>query len=317
MRLKTFTAMAAVAALSVALAGGAGIAQAASAHDGATWAALGDSYTAGVFAGAKVEPQDGCLRTEDAYPYRAHAAARPDLTLVNASCSSAEIRSFWNAQQPPVSEGAPEGGWAPVAPQLDSLDGATEIVTVGVGGNTFGFGAIMTRCLLLGAIGGSERPDAPCAASYQADLASGSLGSLEPTMQTTLAQYRVLLDDIKSKAPNAKVYTIGYPQLTPADPQTCQWGDQQQFSTISRGDIPLFRIAQERLNEGMATASRDAGVEFVDLYQVSAGKDVCSPKAERWIEGIFLDPAGTRLAAIHPNSTGHAAEARVVAQAVK
>ncbi|WP_123654524.1 GDSL-type esterase/lipase family protein [Curtobacterium sp. ZW137] len=124
-------------------------AAAADAPDG-EWAVLGDSYTAGYFAGDQLEPRDGCLRTNGSYPVLAHAAARPDLVLRNVSCVGAETRNVWESQVPPA-------GTDPVAPQIEALSDRTEVVTIGLGGNSFGFGPVLTKCLALG-IAVSEKP---------------------------------------------------------------------------------------------------------------------------------------------------------------
>jgi len=293
-------------ALAAGLLGAGGSAAIAAEADAARqWVALGDSYTAGVFAGEQLEPRDGCLRTSEAYP-AVVAASTPSVDLTaNVSCSSATIDNIWEAQKPPFGEEL-------VPPQLDALNADTEVVTIGIGGNSMGFAEIMGICLIRGAI---QPEGTPCTASYKADPANGSIGeALETKLNTVTAQYRVMLDSVRAAAPKAQIVTVGYPQITPPDWSTCTAKNPQQFSTMALRDIPFFRLVEERMNEGVAAATADAGATFVDTYEISAGKDVCADADERFIEGIKL--ADGSDAFIHPNSRGHAATAAAVATAI-
>lgn len=279
-----------------------------------TWVALGDSYSAGIIAGTVETPIDGCLRTADAYPRVAHRAARPDLRLVHEACGNAKTEHLFTPQVP-LSVGD-DPVWPAVAPQAEALGTDTEIVTIGMGGNTVGFGNIILRCLLLGTQQGHENPGTPCQNSYQADASAGSIGSLESKVRSTVDEFAAALREIRTAAPNARIVTVGYPQITPADPTTCTWGDKQQFDTVARGDLPFFRLVEERLNEGLEAVTTEAGASFVDTYGISTGHDVCSPADDRWIEGMYLDAAGTEPVYVHPNSDGHRAFGHAVADAV-
>lgn len=272
------------------------------------WAVLGDSYTAGFFAGEPTGPADGCLRTTGAYPVVAHATARPDLTLRNVSCVGAETKHVWERQVPPE-------GTAPVAPQIEVLSERTEVVTIGLAGNSLGFGPILTRCLVLG-LGAAEKAGTPCTDSYGADTARGNLGpELEQRLQQVLTEYGTMLEDVRAAAPNARIVTVGYPQLAPADPAGCTWKDTTQFSFVTRADLPFFRLAEERLNLGLAAQSTAHGIRHVDPTAASTGHDVCADPATRWIEGMQSADGADTL--VHPNVHGHAEMAALVADAVR
>lgn len=271
------------------------------------WAVLGDSYTAGFFAGDQIEPRDGCLRTSGSYPVVAHAAARPDLELVNVSCVGAETKHVWESQIPPA-------GTDPVAPQLEALSDRTEVVTIGLSGNSLGFGTILGTCLAVGGIG-SERPGTPCTTFYKADVESGRLGTtLETKLADVLSEYGDMLEAVRAAAPNATIVTVGYPQLAPTDPQQCTWNEPTQFSRVARADLPFFRLAEERLNLGIGAQSVAHGAVFVDPTDASAGHDVCSDPDTRWIEGMQGADGTDTL--VHPNTRGHAGMAALVASAV-
>ncbi|MGC5412382.1 SGNH/GDSL hydrolase family protein, partial [Streptomyces sp. DT225] len=85
----------------------------AGAADSYQWAALGDSYTAGVFVGAPQPPlgdasRDGCARTADAYPdlvereLAGFPPGRP-VSLTDVSCGGAAISDIATTRQTPVS----------------------------------------------------------------------------------------------------------------------------------------------------------------------------------------------------------------------
>ncbi|WP_144756342.1 SGNH/GDSL hydrolase family protein [Curtobacterium pusillum] len=276
--------------------------------EGGQWAVLGDSYTAGFFAGEQLEPEDGCMRTSGSYPVLAHRAARPDLELVNVSCVAAETSNVWDPQ-------TPAGGGEAVAPQIEALSDRTEVVTIGLGGNSMGFGELLERCLVLG-IGAVEKPGAPCTSAYGADVGSGSIGSdLEARLAAVGEEYGRMLADVRRAAPNAQVVVVGYPQLAPADPQTCTWKSSTQFSFTTRADLPFFRLVEERLNTLQSALAVVHGAEYVDLASANEGEDVCADPATRWIEGLQGADGSNTL--VHPNERGHAAAAELVAAAVR
>ncbi|XIE77439.1 hypothetical protein AB6O49_02440 [Streptomyces sp. SBR177] len=140
----------------------------AGAADSYEWAALGDSYTAGGFVGEPRPPlgdvsRDGCDRTSDAYPgvvERALDEFPPGklVHLTDVSCGNATVRDIATTRQTPVSPvQPPEGGWPAVDTQVKraGLGSATDVVTIGVGGNSLSFGDMLTKCLALGTAGKS------------------------------------------------------------------------------------------------------------------------------------------------------------------
>jgi hypothetical protein len=280
----------------------------AAAADPGEWAVLGDSYTAGYFVGDQLDPQDGCLRTSGSYPVLAHAATRPDLVLRNVSCVGAETKNVWESQVPPA-------GTEPVAPQIEALSSRTEIVTIGLGGNSFGFGPVLTKCLVLG-IGVAEKSGTPCTTSYGADVAAGRLGDeLEQRMHQVLTEYGTMLDAVRAAAPNARIITVGYPRLAPSDPTVCTWKEPTQFSFVTRADLPFFTLAEDRLNLGIAAQSLAHGITHVDPTAASTGHDVCTDPTSRWIEGVKSADGSDTL--VHPTVQGHAGMADLVGEAVR
>ncbi|HEX3979634.1 MAG TPA: SGNH/GDSL hydrolase family protein, partial [Acidimicrobiales bacterium] len=103
-----------------------------------TYVALGDSYTSGPAIPTQLGPTTNpsapasCLRSSQNYP--SLAARALGLDLVDASCGGATTEDMDTSQGP----GIPA--------QLDALRATTSVVTLGIGGNDFGFSTIATNC---------------------------------------------------------------------------------------------------------------------------------------------------------------------------
>lgn len=149
--------------------------------DKAAYAALGDSYAAGVGGGDYL---DACLTSPNGYA--ADLASDPGLTV------HASLRGCVGATVDDV-----------VATQLGGLDLRTRLVTLTVGANDLGLDTVTTACLL-----GTVEQCAAAVAAAQANL---------PMLASDLAG---ALAAIRTAAPKATVLVTGYPLLLdPAVPQ--------------------------------------------------------------------------------------------------
>ncbi|CAL9660730.1 hypothetical protein [Streptomyces sp. Tu 3180] len=143
-------------------------AQPAAAAEDYQWVALGDSYTAGVIraAGHTFEvPRDGCERTDRSYPRVIDRDLSGLFELTNVSCGAATIENVTDTPQhpigrhlPPCSED-PDHPFPAVPPQSEAVGSDTDVITVGVGGNTLGFADLLNKCTQLG--GESEGKGTP------------------------------------------------------------------------------------------------------------------------------------------------------------
>ncbi|MFJ6706378.1 MULTISPECIES: SGNH/GDSL hydrolase family protein [unclassified Streptomyces] len=267
------------------------------------WVALGDSYTAGVIpaAGDVFEyPRDGCERTDQSYPQIVDRDLGSLLDLTNVSCGAATIEDVtFRAQEPigrhlpPLSED-PDYPFPPVPPQSEAVRPGTDVITVGVGGNTLGFADILFQCLQLGA--GSGGTGTPC----KDDLAAGVPGRLAKVGR----EYGQMLTTLHEKAPHAKILSIGYPTVVPADTSKCKYNNLEQFGSITQGDLDwLRRDVLEPLNRTIEkSAGTHTAASFVDLYDSSRNHSVCD--AGKWVEGIFTR-VPDQAAFVHPNARGH------------
>ncbi|WP_405801057.1 SGNH/GDSL hydrolase family protein [Streptomyces sp. NBC_01506] len=277
------------------------------------WAALGDSYTAGVIpaAGEVFEvPRDGCERTDLSYPQVIDRDLGSLIELTNVSCGAATIEDItFNAQNPigrhlpPFSED-PDYPFPPVPPQSEAVNPGTDVVTVGVGGNTLGFAEMLLTCLQLGS--GSGGVDTPC----RDDLAD----NVPDRLNKVSSDYDEMLETLQERAPHAKIVSVGYPAVIPQDTSKCRYDDWEQFASITRGDLDWLRKdVLEPLNKVIEKSSARHDASFVNLYDSSRNHSVCD--AGKWVEGIFTT-FPTEVAFVHPNAKGHKNAADHVESAV-
>lgn len=345
--------------LAAAVPGGA----ASAAPEPVEWAALGDSYTAGVFVGAPrpelgSADRDGCDRTTGAYPnlVETKLAAEPPagrtVRLTDFSCGAATIAEIATARQTPISPVQPPAdGWPSVAPQIDraQLSASTDVVTIGVGGNSLPFGKILTSCLLLGT--GQEDDATPCRDAYERGDFILDPESIRDKFQRVFREYVAMLEAVHEKAPNAKVITVGYPTIVPSDATTCDRQDTTELAadikdaetrlSATHGYIAWLGEVNTELNAIIddATDLVDYGYTYVDVAASSVGYDACQPRATKWVEGVCgqagpywptdltlgQDPVrltlkcsdGNRATLVHPNAAGHANTATLVEAAVR
>ncbi|MFJ2865300.1 SGNH/GDSL hydrolase family protein [Kitasatospora sp. NPDC087314] len=278
-----------------------------------TWAALGDSYTAGVIeaTGDETEPHDGCARTTLSYPEVIRRDLGPLLDLRNASCGGATAKDVYQTKLTPLGRPLPPFGtdpdapFPPVPPQIDTVSPDTDLITVGVGGNTLGFAEILKACIELGA--GNLGKGTPCKDEYDASL-PGRLDQLR-------GDYDQMLGALHAKAPFARLLTVGYPHLVPEDATRCRYGDLHQFATFTTGDLAWARTAiLEPLNAVITQETAAHGDTFVDLYPSTAGHSVCDD--DHWLDGVLTSIIPLRYALVHPNAKGQAHAAALVEDAI-
>lgn len=267
------------------------------------YVALGDSYT----SGPKIPPQTGdpagCDRSGRNYP----SVVAKELGIKAAdfrdvSCSGATITDLTTPQ-------STDHGTNPA--QLSALSASTRVVTLGIGGNDIGFSSMMTKCVATGSLFKlADRltdvtDNAPCKEKY----ASGDTDEVAQKIRATGDRLARALTEIDRRAPEARVYVVGYPAILPAEGSHC--GGELP---LAPGDVAFLRQKQQELNTMLGERARAAGATYVDTYAPSAGHDACSPAATRWIEP--LRPSSP-AAVVHPNEHGERGMATAVLRATK
>jgi lysophospholipase L1-like esterase len=253
------------------------------------YVALGDSYVSGPL----IPNQSGglCLRSDHNYP--SLVAAADGLPLTDVSCSGATTVDMAQPQT--------DIGITINAPQLNSVTGDTRVVTLGIGGNDIGFVNIILTCAALSLTNPFGNP---CTAHYTAggtDQLAALINATEPSVAT-------VVQEIRQRAPQARVLVVGYPDILPEYNNGC-W----PLEPIAYGDVSYLRATEKELNAMLAKAATQNGAQYVDTYTRTIGHDICQPEGIKWIEGVIpTAPA----APVHPNAAGEAAMASIVKAAL-
>ena len=144
---------------------------------GASYVALGDSYSSGVGTRTYIDDGTSCQRSVYAYPYL--IAQSRGFALSFQACSGAKVSDV-------------------TSKQLGALSSGTSYVTISVGGNDAGFSSVITECAQPGWMSNCD----------------GAINTAQSYINNTLpGSLSTLYASIKSKAPNAKVVVVGYPRL--------------------------------------------------------------------------------------------------------
>lgn len=257
-----------------------------------TYVALGDSYTAAPLLAGQGGSPAGCLRSADDYPALVAGALQPR-AFTNVSCYGASTYDMTHAQET-LNRANP--------PQLSAVTAVDSLVTVQVGGDDVGFSRILATC---GALSLTDPFGSPCQDHYTDHGAD----QLAQAIARTAPKVAALLDDIRRRAPHARVLLIGYPDILPVSGNGC-WPE----APIARGDVPYLRDTEVRLNAMLAAAAARAGVDYIDTYAGTIGHDACQSPGVKWVEGLIP----TSLAVpMHPNAAGEQAMARLILDALR
>ncbi len=251
-----------------------------------TYVALGDSYTAGPLILNQSLAPLGCLRSDRNYP----RVARPKIKaakFVDVSCSGATTTHFFNQQ------GVTPG---PNAPQFNALNANTKILTIGIGGNDIGFSGIVKNCATLD----------PFSSGCKGDYVSGGRDLLAEKINDTAPKIDQVLVAAKKRAPNAKIFVVGYPTILPETGSGC-W----PTVPIVGSDVIYLRGVAKNLNAMLKARALANGVRYVDVATSSIGHDMCS--SDKWVEAIVPT---TDAAPVHPNAKGMANTGNVVAASI-
>ncbi|MFC5251094.1 SGNH/GDSL hydrolase family protein [Streptomyces nigrescens] len=327
-------AVAAVASLAVVASAFAPAASGAPARtaDRPEYVALGDSYSAGVFV-RPWEERDGCGRSGRNYPHQ--VAGQLGFELTDVTCGAAEVVDGVLAPQPASKIYGPPtipppGGWSDLPAQVDALSPDTDYVTVGIGGNSLGFGSIVKKCLELGVTKPLQLR--PCTNHYS----NGGAGEdwLEQRFTQLDTDLARMMTVIHRRAPHARVAVVGYPAIVP-DNTGCNFWHWNQLGSVKKGDMPWLDGLELRLNALLEKHAAYHAASYVDTYGPSAAHGVCESGDAKWMYGIkdnltgeggqtdppneqcrSLPGAGEACTFVHPNARGLDNQTRQVSRAL-
>ena len=258
------------------------------------YVALGDSYQSGqgtfdYITGTDTDGVNECRRSDSAYPGLLVSGGTVKLDLDFRACSGATVASMLIPTSP---TGPP---WNDGIAQVNALDNATRLVTVGVIGNDLGFSDVVQKCVTL-----SVTTTKACQSEMGSSL-EGKLTSLESGAfkKRLVDLYRL----IRAKAPFARVVVVSYPHFFPKYNNTTNCGWVYRVT-----DQLWMNAAIDRADRAIGRAARTAGFEYADMANSNDGFEMCtSLPAMNGIEGSLL---AAKPESYHPNKRGHELMAR-------
>ncbi len=266
---------------------------------------------------------NGCHRSDVAEVRSARLAVAE---RVNLACSGAVAANVWRAS----SGGQPRYGEPPQADQLTAVARAKDVkaVVLSIGGNDLGFASIISACVTA-YLTTNAAPD-PCADDQQA-VVSARLPAVRANVAKAIDEVRAAMRAAGYGNGAWKLVLQGYP--SPVGRAAENRLPQAGLARVS-GGCPFFdrdlNWARDEVVAQLGTALRDVarakGVQFLDLREALAGKEVCargteqatllagpSPERSEWVR--FLPPTlgqaqGELQEALHPNAYGQVAFGR-------
>jgi lysophospholipase L1-like esterase len=226
------------------------------------YVALGDSYSSGVGTRTFYEPS--CQRSVYAYPYLEHEA-HPTWTFVNATCSGATTSSLLSSQ-------------------VSSVTSDTNWVTYTIGGNDAGFSHVITECAL---------------PSWLSNC-TGAINEAQSIIKNTLpGRLDTVNNEIKARAPSAKVIVLDYPKLFNGE-------DCNALTFFSSSEEARLNETAELMRAVISAAATRAGSNFTfrDVIPAFVGHAVCDGgggSSTEWINGLS-NPVSESY---HPKVAGH------------
>jgi lysophospholipase L1-like esterase len=232
-------------------------------------AALGDSYSSGVGTPDPDPSVPACYRTPHAWPNLLGAALH--WQVENLACSGAQTKNVT----------APFGGQGAQTDLLAALSPRPKVVTITIGGNDVGFGAVLGTCFV---------------SDCRTAVVASDVAILTVLPGRLAATYRA----VEAAAPGARLVVVGYPQLFPAhrsDVSGCPW--------LTSGERRALDHAGDLLNAVIAVEAWLAGAVYVDVSRTLEGHELCT--TDPWLVPL---PA---FGAAHPTVEGQQAIAATVA----
>lgn len=269
--------------------------------------AIGDSMAAGTLLGPQVSGSIlACGQSTGSYPELAMARVNHG-TWKNNTCNGGHVGLLDNSwtglpQSPPYQYN--DGTTIP--PQKTGLDSNTKVVILGSGGNEAYYGEVTQACL-----GHSADYNAnTCTTTYGADGA----GLIAKT-NNSKSLIATAMDKIHTYAPNAKIFVIGVPRITPPDGAGCQ-----PNPILTLADAPVWAVWEDSLRAAMMAdvSARSSYAYYVDMQSISASHTMCAPNNMRWMNPWTVDTSLTYPGlALHNTPWGADATADALVSAFK
>ena len=245
------------------------------------YVSLGDSYTAAPLVPNPTGNPILCGRSTNNYPSDVTRALSPT-SFTDASCSSATTADMTQSQ-------SLQGGLQTAPPQFDALRADDALVTVGIGGNDADLIGVAETCAEIDATH-------PFGTACKNHYTSGGSDPNVAAINATGPKVAAVIQGIHSRAPQAEVMVVGYPDGLPTNGSFC-W----PLVPFSAGDIKYFNGLETSLNTVLKNAAAANKAKYVDTFTSSVGHDACKAPGTAWVNGIIPTSAAYPL---HPNQAG-------------
>ncbi|MGW8886437.1 SGNH/GDSL hydrolase family protein [Streptomyces sp. NPDC055749] len=236
-----------------------------------------------------------------------------DVDLSFIACSGARTFNIWTGGQNQTNQ----------LPQMDLgyLDKNTDIVTIAIGGNDSLFTDVIQECIFKAGLKLCQDAEFeqrnPDTGSHTGAM-TGPLKDFIPKWITEQTKPRItkVLNQIKTRAPSAKVVLVGYPKLLT--------GSGGCIPGIGTEEAPwLNDVVATHLSKEMGAAAAAAGATFVDPEPDFKGKAICGDPES--INGIVLsgyseadnDSPQPSMKSFHPKISGARLYANALERALK
>jgi lysophospholipase L1-like esterase len=212
------------------------------------YVAMGDSYASGEGAppfaeGTSIANVNECHRSLAAGSRV--VAASPDTPALasHVACSGATTIEL------------DTGMWNEVG-QYEQLDDTVSLVTISIGGNDVGFAPHLTECIIRGFTFRT------CHGQLD-DIVTDAIVELEATL-------REVHSEIRRRAPGARILVQGYPRFFTEE------GTRRLCEGVRRADQRWMNEKLRQLNEVSSLAAHARTAQFVDVYDLYDGDELCS-----------------------------------------
>ncbi len=269
-------------------------------REAATWGnyvALGDSYSSGDGAGdyaPGTNEEGGCWRSENAYPERVAESNDFAGELGFFACAGQKGNAMLDAV------GSDDS-------QLDRLSDHTSLVTIGIGGNDLGFTSVLRTCMMRVPL-------------LESNNCVGQESDIDDRMSDFDDTFVDVLEEIRDRAPDARVLVLGYPRLFPAEPESMYYtlttNDQAWLNEVGHGLNQQLKDAVTEIDEDIVGGDDIGSVEYVNVFDALDGHEVSADEA--WINGVvwrdITDGVTIDRSTFHPNAEGQAAVSQQLQQ---
>ena len=233
-----------------------------------SYVALGDSYAA--LGSPETAEETACLNGPHNYPAR--ILAHPEIVGTDVSCSGAQTGDVLDNQ-------------------ITALSEETELVTLSVGGNDIGFGALVS-CFY-------DVMQQPARPSCEGQLAASVSGQLDRLPELLDGTHRVIVE----RAPQARVVVTGYMPLVT---------ENDACLPVPPSDITWAAGLIDELNATVADAAERADASFVLPGNADAHTGCAAPD-QRWVDFFGTE---TQAHPMHPTPLGQEVMAEAVLASV-